>query len=285
MDLLEKIRNCSEDELDSVLSTVINEKNNNSNKIEKLGFLNNTKANCKFFGFIPLDARIKYSSIGVEDYSMKTTDFLYEFGRFVKKYDISNKAMLIHSLESFINNYFGINDSSRDLRASIFNDIAWNNTKTDEEYFEALENNEIGALKGKGVALCTERSAVAQQILSLYDIESYYCMGSILHNDGDRECSEAHCFNIVKRKNDYAIVDYSMPVTSYKEGKVRSYYPFVGVLSNEEFEDFISNQSIRSFNEYNFKDGEKNIIDNKNRKYVVGSFEISKDIKNSVTAK
>ena len=40
-------------------------------------------------------------------------------------------------------------------------------TKTDSEYFDALENNKIGDLKGMGAALCTERSALAQQILSL----------------------------------------------------------------------------------------------------------------------
>ena len=107
MDLLEKVRNCNNDELEGIIRDAINDKNENSNKIEKLGFLNN-KTNYKFFGFIPLDTRIKYSSMGVEDYSMKTTDFLYEFGDFIRKYDVSNKAMLIHSLETFINKYFGI---------------------------------------------------------------------------------------------------------------------------------------------------------------------------------
>lgn len=282
MDLLEKVRNCNNDELEGIIRDAINDKNENSNKIEKLGFLNN-KTNYKFFGFIPLDTRIKYSSMGVEDYSMKTTDFLYEFGDFIRKYDVSNKAMLIHSLETFINKYFGIVKSSRDERSSIFNDIAWKSTKTDDEYFEALENNQIGDLKGCGVALCTERSAVAQQILSLYGVESYYSIGSILQSNNDNDHSQAHCFNIVKRKNDYAIVDYSMPVTSYKKGHVSAYYPFVGTLVNEEFEEFINHQSVKTFDEYNFLDGEKNKIDNKKRCYVVGTFDIKKDINKDST--
>ena len=59
---------------------------------------------------------------------------------------------------------------------------------------------------------------------------------------GDRQ--EGHCFNIVKRKNDYALLDYSVPIVSYKEdGSVRAYYPFVGTLTNEEFLDFINNGS------------------------------------------
>ena len=44
------------------------------------------------------------------------------------------------------------------------------------EYFDVLDNNKIGDLKSKGAAECTERSAVAQQILSIFGIESYYCM-------------------------------------------------------------------------------------------------------------
>lgn len=61
----------------------------------------------------------------------------------------------------------------------------------DEEYFEALENNKIGDLKGKGVAQCTERGAIAQQILSLFGTESYYCMVCV--DLGSKQ--EGHCFN------------------------------------------------------------------------------------------
>ena len=121
-------------------------------------------------------------------------------------------------------------------REQIFNEVAWNITTTDEEYFAALENNKLGDLKNKGAAQCTERGAMAQQILSLFGTESYYCMGCV--DLGDRQ--EGHCFNIIKRKNDYAVLDYSCPVMSFnREGSVKAYYPFVGTLSNEEFLEFI----------------------------------------------
>ena len=202
---------------------------------------------------------------------MDTTDFIYEFAQFVRKYNIKNKASLIYNLEYFVNNYFGL--PGKVNRETVFNDRAWNTTTTDEEYFEALENNKIGDLKGMGAAECTERSALVQQILSIFGTESYYCMGCV-----DLEkMQEAHCFNIVKRKNDYAVLDYSIPVAAYNpDGSFKAYCPFVGVLTNEEFLDFVNNGTIKSFDDYCIKGKEHENI-NRQRMYVVGKYEIEKN--------
>ena len=130
-------------------------------------------------------------------------------------------------------------------------------------------------LKGKGAAKCTERGALAQQILSIFGTESYYCMGCVdLGN-----LQEGHCFNIVKRKNDYALLDYSLPITSYNpDGSIKAYYPFVGILTNDEFTDFINNGTIKTFDDYYIKGQNKEIM-NEQRMYVVGTYEINKESK------
>lgn len=275
MNLIEKVVNCNTYEnLDILISDAIKQHDENSIKIEQLGFYNNRKITNVFKGFIGLNTRIKYQNIALETYSMNTTDFFYEFARFIKKYQISTKQSLIFNLEFYINQYFGIPKQNVDLRANIFNDRAWNSTSTDEEYFKALENNKIGDLKGLGVAQCTERSALAQQILSIFDTESYYCIGAI--QLGDKQ--EEHCFNIVKRKNDYALLDYSCPVASYDlNGKIKGFYPFVGQLSNKEYEQFINNGIIKSFDEYEYINNKKNIL-NSNRKYTMGTIEIKNHV-------
>lgn len=245
MDLFQKILECKEEDIDSIIETAINEANANAEKVEKLGFLDYGKSCSVFKGFIPLNTRIKYANLNIEDYGMESTDFIYEFVHFIKKYNINNKASLIHNLEYFVNSYFGF--PGKIDRETIFNDIAWQTTTTDEEYFKTLENNKLGDLKGKGAAQCTERGALVQQVLSIFGTESYYCMGCV--DLGDRQ--EGHCFNIVKRKNDYALLDYSVPIVSYKEdGSVQAYYPFVGILTNEEFLDFVNNGVIKSFDDY-----------------------------------
>ena len=271
MDLFQKILECKEEDVDSIIGTAINEANANAEKVEKLGFLDYGKSCSVFKGFIPLNTRIKYANLNIEDYGMESTDFIYEFAHFIKKYNINNKASLIHNLEYFVNSYFGF--PGKIDRETIFNDIAWQTTTTDEEYFKALENNKLGDLKGKGAAQCTERGALVQQVLSIFGTESYYCMGCV--DLGDRQ--EGHCFNIVKRKNDYALLDYSVPIVSYKEdGSVRAYYPFVGTLTNEEFLDFVNNGVIKSFDDY-YMNGRQYEKAGTKRMYVVGKYEIEKE--------
>ena len=273
MELLQKILQCeNDDELNKIIKNEITIKNDSTTKVGNLGFTNGFNGNDLYRGFIPLDTRIKYSNLALEDYKMDTTDYFYEFAKFVKKNNISNQSGLVHSLEYFINNYFGY--PGKASRETIFNDIAWQTTETDEEYFKALENNSIGDLKGKGAAECTERGAVAQQILNLFGADVYYCMGCV--DLGDRQ--EAHCFNIIKRKNDYALLDYSIPVASFnQDGKVRTYLPFVGEMTNEEFENFVNNGTLKSFNNYEYINGNEKVILNQDRAYVVGSYEINKN--------
>ncbi len=276
MDLLQKIMECKEEDVDSIIETAINEANSNAAKVEKLGFLNNGKSCSVFKGFIPLKTRIKYANLNMEDYGMESTDFIYEFAHFIKKYNINNKASLIHNLEYFVNSYFGF--PGKVDRETIFNEIAWQTTTTDEEYFKALKNNKLGDLKGKGAAQCTERGALVQQVLSIFDTESYYCMGCVDLNDKQ----EGHCFNIVKRKNDYALLDYSIPIASYKEnGSVQAYYPFVGALTNEEFLDFVNNGVIKSFDDY-YMNGKEYEKTGTQRMYIVGEYEIKKDNKSGI---
>ena len=65
MDLLQKVLDCNEEELDIIIQQAIEEANSKSNKVEKLGFLNYGKSNNLFKGFIPLNTRIKYSNLGI----------------------------------------------------------------------------------------------------------------------------------------------------------------------------------------------------------------------------
>ncbi|MBR2833985.1 MAG: hypothetical protein IKE75_06175 [Bacilli bacterium] len=274
MDVFQKILKCKEEEVDSIIEAAINDANINAEKVEKLGFLDYGKSYNVFKGFIPLKTRIKYANLNMEDYGMESTDFIYEFAHFIKKYNINNKASLIHNLEYFVNSYFGF--PGKIDRETIFNEIAWQTTTTDEGYFKALENNKLGDLKEKGAAQCTERGALVQQVLSIFGTESYYCMGCVELNDKQ----EGHCFNIVKRKNDYALLDYSIPIASYKEdGSVQAYYPFVGTLTNEEFLEFVNNGMIKSFDDY-YMNGRQYVKTGTHRMYIVGEYEIKKDNKN-----
>lgn len=76
MDLLERIINCSNvEEVDKIVTVAIKNADENSTKIEQLGFLDYGRSNFLFKGFIPFSARIKYENLTMETYSMETIDF------------------------------------------------------------------------------------------------------------------------------------------------------------------------------------------------------------------
>lgn len=273
MELLDKIINAeTNDEIKELIDQEIKIKNDSATKVEELGMSSYNTGSKPFRGFIPLETRIKYSNRSVETYSMNTKDFFYEYALFLKKHNITKKGMFIAALETFMNNYFGL-EKKYTSRETIFNDIPFQTTKTDEEYFTALENNSIGNLKGTGVAECTERAAMAQQILSLFDIETYYCIGCVKKG----ELEEAHAFNIAKTQDGYALIDYSMPVSRFNdEGKTTMYFPFIGEITDLEFEEFIKGEKLIDFKDYEFVNNKKTSND-KERFYVTNSYKITKN--------
>ena len=272
MDILQTILTCKDEELDSVIEKLINERNEKADKVELLGFTSLFSANSIFHGFIPLDTKIKYENTAVEIYSMQTTDFIYEYARYVRSHNIKNIYAFVYNLAPFMNNeYFGmpgIND-----RHDIFDTRAWQNSTTDKEYFAALNNNKIGDLKGMGAALCTERAAVAQQILSVFGVDTYYCIGCIERNNQ----SIPHAFNLIKIGDDYSLLDCSMMVGRYNEDRTQvEYYPFVVSLTQEKFNNLINNGSINACSEYYWVDKAKYRTGSE-RSYAVGSYEIKRE--------
>ena len=77
------------------------------------------------------------------------------------------------------------------------------------------------------------------------------------------------------------MLDYSIPVGSYnQEGQLQTFYPFVGILTNEEFLDFINNGTIKSFDDYYMR-GRQPEATGTERMYIVGKYEINKENESS----
>ena len=274
MDLLEKIQNCSETKIDQIISEAIKQAEDNCQKEEMLGFCSNVQKNISHKGFISLTTQIRFSNYTMNSYSMKTTDYFYDFARYIKKRNITNKGNLIKIIENYINIYFGINTKEGDFRDDYFDQIAFQSTTTDEEYFAKLATIELGNLKGKNIAMCTERAAMAQNLLSLFGIDSYYCMGCV--NNAGHE--EPHCFNIAKAKDCYRLLDYSIPCPIIKNNVVIDYAPFQGNIEFDNLEDVMQNNLVNSFDNYEYvilPEGIKKIPTGDKRAYVVGEFALA----------
>lgn len=270
-DLITRIYNCSEEELNRVINLELEKYIQNSKKQEFLGFGENMSKLTIYNGFIEPETKIRYSNVTMNSYSMKTTDYFYEFAKYIKDNKINTKGQIVKAIENFINYYFGINKLEGDFRDNYFEQFT-NATTTDEEYFKAIDSFEIGNLKGKCIAMCTEKAAIAQNLLSLFGFETYFCMGCVSYNNKE----EPHCFNIAKAKESYILLDYSMPVSIFKNGIAIDYAPFQGEIKDNEIQDFLNGNFDKVYNQYEYivtEEGRKNfLIPNDKRKYKVGSF-------------
>lgn len=279
MDLLEKINECTDEELTSIIDDALKMAIDNSEKKDRLGFTDGGLTTSKISahkGFISPNTRIKYSNISMNLYSMKTKDYIYDFAKYIKKNKITSKGYLVKILENFINSYFGISNGI-DMRDEYFNKIAFQTTTTDDEYFEKLYNLEIGDLKGRNIALCTERAALAQNLLSLFGFDVYYCIGCI-NNKGKEE---AHCFNIARAKDSFILLDYSLPVSIIENGKAVDYAPFQGIIDIDELEDVLLNGINKDFPSYEYiktSQDIKKVFTKELRTYSVGNLTFEKVI-------
>ena len=274
--LFSQIKQCkSEKEVKKLVDKALEEAYKNSIKGATLGF-DRESSKKTYKGFIHPKTRVRYSNMGIETYGMETTDYIYEYAIMVWKDEhLQNKQGFINSLESFINYYFGYPRYDRDMRYDFFFQRAWQETKTDDELFARLEKNQIGDLRGLGIAQCSERAAVAQNLLSLFGFESYYCTGAVKHNGKE----EGHAFLVVKTANAYAIVDYSMPVTVTRENGNVYYLPYITEIKAEEFEEFLNGNVVKEFADYELLVNKGSIrkldLDSK-RYYMVGDQEMIK---------
>ena len=88
----------------------------------------------------------------------------------------------------------------------------------------------VSDLKGKNAAMCVERAMVAQNLLRLMGIRSYYKCSGILKNDN----KEVHSYNLVECDGRYYVFDATMP--TLKEEEIS---PLVAEISKEVFDELI----------------------------------------------
>jgi len=75
------------------------------------------------------------------------------------------------------------------------------------EDFDESKNNAISNLKGAGAAMCVERAALSQNLLTSIRINSFFKTSGIIKNEN----KEVHSYNLLEYQGKYYIFDSSMP--------------------------------------------------------------------------
>ena len=244
-DLLQKIIECkSEEEVKEFVDEALAKQVEGSKKVGELGAWFRSTI---YEGFIHPDTRMRISNAALATYGMSTTDYLYEYAILVWKVSILHDARgLVDGLVPFLNMYFGITVPGKDERDDFLTEGVTLSDTDQDEFFETIMKHNIGDLKGKGIAACMERSAVAQNILSLFGFDSFFCVGVVQHGDS----YEDHAFNIIRFGNRYLLVDCSKAVPQKQlDGKI-IYKPFYAEIPADKIEDFMHNKVAIGFRDY-----------------------------------
>jgi len=253
MNLQEKILKCNDLELDKIITLEIKKINLKAKKIKLLGYIKNSEFTPPHKGFIHMDTKIS-PNILTEPYSIKTTDYFYEFARYIRNNNITSNYHLYCSILHFSISYF-------------FN---MNNNTTFESFLRLSKMNDLGDFKHKNTAACCEYSILAQNLLSLFGFESYICFGYLTGNQKENPVPLPHAYNILKSENKYYLVDYMNPIDVYKDGKKVNYWLFEGSIPKKDLSDFLSGKISKEFNEYNIVEDNleyKRELTNEKRKY------------------
>jgi len=135
-----------------------------------------------YHGFIKSDVKI-FSSIGnsnEECYTLNNYDYLVEFFKYIREKNVKSKSDLIKYMSSFMDNYFG-EYKGIDKRA---------------DFLRTKEGTAtIDMFKKTGLAACSERAAIANNILTMIGFDSFFLTGEIN--------GEQHAFNAILTSNNH----------------------------------------------------------------------------------
>lgn len=159
-------------------------------------------------------------------YYMDTRDFIYDFCYKYKDFDFIDVFELMccvkASMDSYFNSITFLSELSReDMVLPI--SLDYNN--------ESVGNHKFSDFKGRNNAMCTERAAFANNLLSVYGVGTCMALGNVVSNGKD----EAHAFNFVDTEDGLCLVDFMIGTELYNltDDNVRK-LPFVHDMGEDK---------------------------------------------------
>ena len=242
-------------------------------------------------GFIGFNTKVSYGSDYFYDYSMKDYEMYINFFKSLKKQNIEPEKFdlnyLVNVIYSYVVKYFqSEKEILKDPNISIMRDqIVMNYLESiakdpndDEEWIKNKNKLTISVFKGQGVAMCSERAALAQNLLSLFGIESYFCGGMVTKNE--LENCDGHAFNFIKFDGKNYVLDFSLPVYLCEENEKVACLPFISEISDNSSKELLENKALIPINNYHFEKVDEKIVkqlEDDERIYGIGMLEMKEE--------
>ena len=255
-EFIEKLRECETyeevvDLVDQVIETEIEiSKSNNSYNFIGYDSLSNSfkllMENPRFFefgyntgwnGFINDDIRITFGgSFNLRNgssnfdgfyYYMDTRDFIYDFCYEYKDFEFEDEFELICFVKLSMDKYFDSFTFTNVVnRQNMFLSVSKDIDR------ETAGNHKFSDFKGRNNALCTERAAYANNLLSVYGVGVCMALGNVYYDGKD----EGHAFNFVDMDDGLSLVDFSISANLYDfiGDRVVEQIPFVYDMGDDK---------------------------------------------------
>lgn len=226
----------------------------NSLNIEGDELVYNYSTECFYSGFIKEGTKVVFGmqfdpfghiSNGGSYYYIDTYDYIYEFSKYIKQFEIENEYELFDYILDFLKNYYGYKSNVK--REDMFKLIC-----NENGFYKPTKEHGISWFKGKGNAECTEYSIMAQNILSVFGIESHLVIGNVKTGNN----SECHAFNLVSLPDKDMLLDFAN-YTRVVDINFRTLCesPFIGDIERidmELVENLVNNNAHLIFDDYSY---------------------------------
>ena len=158
-------------------------------------------------GYIPKNTRIVYGVYGYPDYKsanhgcyyyLDDESYIYDFIKYIKDRDIEDTYDFIISVNKFLKLYLdkAVNSKTREEIHKLL-------YKDELDFYEPVNEHSIKDFKNTGAGQCTEYTALAENIFSIFDFDIYYMM--------DVE----HAYNLLIDNDKTYILDFANWVPCY----------------------------------------------------------------------
>lgn len=141
---------------------------------------------------------------------------------------------ILRTIGNYFGNHWGTN-STEDDNKTFYLDRSRSNS----------EDIHLNELKGKGMAVCAEKAAVAQNLLSFLGYESELVASSKCRLESPEQDQGGHMFNVIKSDDRFFIFDPTNPILSKKEdGSVHTVMPSFYPINQEDHQRLMNGGQV-----------------------------------------
>lgn len=225
---------------------------------------------CLYPGYIPKGTKMiygmNYDNIGIASnhgryYIIDEDDYILEFCKWIQDKEVVDEYELFSYILEFIRDYFGYIETIQ--REDMFKMIQ----KTEDTFYDPIKEHKLSWFKGRGNAMCSEYSVLAQNLMLFFGIESFLIIGK--QKTGDiRETS--HAFNLItfiekeRQETVCALIDYAdftevLDINFNRIGEA-PYLILLDNLDENTIKEFINEEKRLEEADYNYMILEKEAI-------------------------